>query len=380
MENKIYDIAVLGAGCASFQLLYQMSLQAGWHTKQIALLSDFVPQQRSWCFWSKEAQPLQHLVRKSWQKMTFIGNKFSKTENILPYQYHYIPGEIFFDYFQEIFLPQNKNITHFSSKIEGIKKIGKTFSVTDAEKSYQAQTVFSSLPTMHTSIPAKIKLKQHFLGWFIKTEKSVFDETTVTIMDFSISQCNDTRFVYILPFTGREALIEMTVFSPDLYDNTVYENVLINYMKTHFLNIQFTTERTEKGAIPMTDTLHSRVGTNEEILIGTSAGAVKASTGYAFVRIGQDGEQLAEDFFHKKKLRSIATKGRFRFYERLLLGIINDEPLKGSLIFEKLFKKTPMIKIFKFLDEDTDLREEMVIFSKLPFKPFLKQIYKQWLR
>lgn len=378
MENEVFDIAVLGAGCASFQLLHQMSLQPDWQKKTVALLSDNANLQRSWCFWSKEVHPLQHLVKKSWSKINFTGNGFSKTENIAPYKYHYIPGEDFFNYFKKIFLPQNKNIIQLTGIVENVSKNKKYFFIESNHLKFQSENVFSSLPPLAEFDKAKIKLKQHFKGWFIKTENSAFDDNTMTMMDFSIPQINDTRFVYILPFSSREALIEMTVFSPDIYDDVIYENALNVYMTKHFTRVKFTILNTEKGAIPMTDALFSRLGTSGEVLIGTAAGMVKATTGYAFKRIGRDCKQLAEDMAHKKPLRWTATQGRFRFYDRLLLGIIADEPIKGSVIFEALFKKLPMINIFRFLDEETYLWEELYLFTKLPFAPFLKQVYKQW--
>jgi hypothetical protein len=36
-----------------------------------------------------------------------------------------------------------------------------------------------------------------------------------------------------------------------------------------------------------------------------------------------------------------------------------------------------MTTIFRFLDEETHLFEEILLFSKLPFAPFLKQVFKQ---
>ena len=197
-------------------------------------------------------------------------------------------------------------------------------------------------------------------------------------MDFSMPQHDDTRFIYVLPFSDSEALIEMTVFSPDTYPDATYEDALRTYMNAHHENIKFTIENTEKGAIPMTDALFSRLGNAGEVLLGTAAGMVKPSTGYAFKRITRDSRQLSEDLNAHRKPRWATSKGRFRFYDRLLLGILTDEPLKGSVIFEQLFKKMPMTTIFRFLDEETNLWEEIKLFSKLPFAPFLKQIYRQW--
>ena len=378
MEKYSFDIAVLGAGCSGFQLLHQLSQQPNWLLQKVALFSDGVPQQRSWCFWSKEQHSLQHLVKKSWSKIAFKGRDFSKIENVEPYQYHYIPGDTFFNYFHNDFLLQHHNIAVFNNTITSVKSNATGFYVLSDDRKCEIRNVFSSLPPVWENIPANFWLKQHFKGWFIKTEQPVFDDTTLTLMDFSIPQQADTRFIYILPFSNTEALVEMTVFSPAVYPESAYDEVLAAYMKQHFPDIHYVIENTEKGIIPMTDALFSRCGTAGEVLLGTAAGMVKATTGYAFKRITKDSQQLAEDLSYNKKYRWHTTKGRFRFYDRLLLGIITDEPLRGSLIFEALFRKIPMTTIFRFLDEETSILDEIRLFSQLPFVPFLRQIYKQW--
>jgi lycopene beta-cyclase len=378
MKNETFDIAVVGGGCSGFQLLHQLSLQADWSNKRVALFDDGVCKQRSWCFWSDKKHPLQHLVSKSWNNITFKGRDFSKTEDVSPYAYHYIAGEDFFNFFQKQFLNNNKNVESLNYKIDDFAKKPHGYSISSKSNQWTSQNLFSSLPPKNEAISARFRLKQHFKGWFIRTEQATFDETTVMLMDFSIPQHDDTRFVYVLPFSTCEALVEMTVFSPTIYPDTVYDTVLQDYMNEHYPNTKFTIENTEQGAIPMTDALFSRLGTEGEVLLGTAAGMVKASTGYAFKRITKDSRQLAEDENMSQKPRWATSKGRFRFYDRLLLGILKDEPLKGSVIFEALFKKMSMRTIFKFLDEDTHLWEEIKLFSKLPFTPFLKQIYRQW--
>jgi lycopene beta-cyclase len=378
MKNETFDIAVLGGGCSGFQLLHQLSLQDNWANKRVALFDDGIPKHRSWCFWSHQAQPLQHLVSKSWHKITFKGRDFSKTEDVTPYAYHYIAGKDFFTYFQKQFLADNENVEVLNHSVSNIYKNSQTYMVHNEHDKWAAHNVYSSLPPQIEALPARFSLKQHFKGWFIKTEQPIFDETTMTLMDFSIPQHHDTRFVYTLPFSAHEALVEMTVFSPNVYPCETYEAALRTYMNEHYPNVVFTIENTEKGAIPMTDAPFSRLGTEGEVLLGTAAGMVKSSTGYAFKRIANDSRQLAEDLNKRQKPRWATTKGRFRFYDRLLLGILTDEPLMGSIIFEYLFKKIPMTTIFRFLDEETNLWEEIKLFSKLPFAPFLKQIYRQW--
>lgn len=377
MKGEQFDIAVVGSGCAGFQLLHQLSLQADWKTQKVALFSDEKPLQRSWCFWSKGEQPLQHLVTKSWQNVTFKSANFSKTENIAPYKYHYIAGETFFDFFKSDFMPKQSNIQVIPMTVQCINKNDTGFYLTGKEGKNKAKHVFSSLLN-NDSGKARFHLWQHFQGWFLKTETPVFDDSSVVLMDFSIPQSQDVRFVYVLPFSPYEALVEMTVFSPTVYADATYQNVLTDYMSNNYPTAVFTIIATEKGQIPMTDAAFSRLGTEGEVLIGSAAGMIKASTGYAFKRIERDCTQLASDFKEKKAFKWLSSKGRFRFYDRLLLGILTEEPSKGSLIFSRLFQKTPIQTVLRFLDEETSLWEEIKLFAQLPYVPFLKQIARQW--
>ncbi|NJN35277.1 MAG: hypothetical protein HC817_14545 [Saprospiraceae bacterium] len=173
----------------------------------------------------------------------------------------------------------------------------------------------------------------------------------------------------------------MTVFSvQESYSDEIYDSVLKSYMTTHFSETNYRIGQIEKGKIPMTDAPFSRYGRHGETLIGTSAGMVKATTGYAFKRIERDSKQIAANFLNKSEIPHLATKGRFRFYDRLLLGILTETPNLGSTIFSRLFAKSSIKTVFRFLDEETTLWEEIKIFARLPILPFLKQVVKQFFR
>ena len=66
-------------------------------------------------------------------------------------------------------------------------------------------------------------LQQHFVGWFIQTETPVFNPEQATFMDFSVAQKGNTRFMYVLPVSETEALLEYTLFSKELLPKEEYE-------------------------------------------------------------------------------------------------------------------------------------------------------------
>lgn len=371
-----YDIGIIGGGCAGLQLLHALSSHSTWQGQKVLLVSDDFFLKRSWCFWSDNRIGMHHLVTKSWQNICFRSDDFQVTQNIAPYQYNYINGDDFFDYFKNDFLAKNKNIEVINAEVKAVNKVENGFNVNAIAAQWNIKEVFSNIEKVDYNT-ANVTLWQHFLGWFIEVEKPIFDETTLTMMDFSIAQHDDVRFVYVLPFSATTALVEMTVFSKQKsYTDDVYQAILIEYMAKNFPNIAYKITEKEKGIIPMSDAKSSFEGKNGEILIGTSAGMVKPTTGYAFLRIMTDSRLIAQGFYDKLCKIRLKSRWRFQFYDKILLGILDEKPMLGKTIFSRLFKHSDMRTVLRFLDEKTNIWEEVKIFATLPIYIFLRQTIK----
>jgi Brp/Blh family beta-carotene 15,15'-monooxygenase len=122
----------------------------------------------------------------------------------------------------------------------------------------------------------------------------------------------------------------------------------------------------------------------------TSLGArnykIKPSTGYAFKSMYEHAEEVADAVQNNKattdlnKNHAHASSGRFAFYDGLLLDLLKNRPWQGKPIFVALFKRVETGKILKFLDEKTSLQEDISIFIKLPWRPFLSALMRKTLR
>ena len=64
---------------------------------------------------------------------------------------------------------------------------------------------------VHKEIKKHTYLKQHFLGWVIKTDEKKFNKKSFVFMDY-VRDKNHTAFTYVLPFKKNEALIEHILF------------------------------------------------------------------------------------------------------------------------------------------------------------------------
>ncbi|HQS56558.1 MAG TPA: lycopene cyclase family protein [Sediminibacterium sp.] len=375
LEKENVDIIICGGGCSSMLLLYNLQLNPAFKSLKILVIEkEQKPQPKTWCFWHQGNHPLQHLITSSWNNIQFGSKQFTTAQEIIPFTYSSIKGDDFFDYFSNHFIPQFPNIEIVKDEVILIEKASAQLSKVICKNAvYTANTVFSSIIGKEF-YDAPIFLWQHFKGWHIKTEDPIFDENIMTIMDFGCSLPNSFDFVYILPYSKNEALIEITAFSSDVWEEEAYLNQLNKFISQKLNAVKYQIVATEQGKIPMVDFNHETLGMAGETLIGTASGKIKASSGYGFEKMRIDAELLASNYFSKKSIKAFVPK-RFKFYDKLLLKIILDNPEEAVGIFGKLFKKIPIPLILKFLYEETSLYEEALIFKKLPAMSFIKRIF-----
>jgi lycopene beta-cyclase len=237
----------------------------------------------------------------------------------------------------------------------------KAFVTTKSGQTFAAKHVFNSVTVQ------KPELLQYFLGFEIETEENYFDPHLVDLMDFRLEQVDEVRFVYILPFDRRRALVEFTVFAAQRISTEECESILRDYIARKLSLPNFRILKVESGAIPMTLEAASKFPPPElnSVIetIGGAAGMVKASTGYSFQR-------------NLRHLTGSANTSyvhfRFQVYDALLLRIIRTKGEFISKIFLVLFSANSPSKIFAFLDERSSFREEIKIFFGLPWGPFLR--------
>jgi lycopene beta-cyclase len=116
---------------------------------------------------------------------------------------------------------------------------------------------------------------------------------------------------------------------------------------------------------------------NRVLEIGQLAGVTKPTTGYTFNRIHRVNEQIARALSDGKvPVVYNQSAARFRFYDLLLLDILVNDAEFSEQIFTSLFRSNKMDRILKFLDEKTEVPDDVRILATLPFRPFLKALGK----
>jgi lycopene beta-cyclase len=371
LSNNTYDIIFTGGGAACRMLLYFLSEKKVFSKLKILVLeAENNISEKTWCFWQKENSPFQQLVRKEWKHLKFDAHQITITQSTRPFTYYCINGSNFNHYFNDNFFAKHTNITIYNKKIELIREDEIGYTVETENGTFKTSRIFNSISELNATVQKQ--MWQHFEGWFIKADTPSFDEKAASLMDFSDYDGGAFGFLYILPFSNNEALVECTFYSEELYQSEVYEQKIKNFLLFKGISAYSITKK-EKGKIPL---YSKKINTETKggiIHISGAGGQIKPSTGYAFMRMIEDSKQIARSFGTKVCKRRKRHK-RFLFYDHLLLKIIKEDPACAVSIFKELFRKQPLQRILKFLNEDSSLLDELIIFTKLPWMPFLKRI------
>ena len=373
---KFYDFVIAGAGCSGLSLATALSKA---NVKQSILLIDnniHTNQDKTWCFWDLPNLSPLPFTTTVWQNLTFYSDNYEKKEKILPFNYVGVKSGDFYKYSYEV-LKNAKNIDIIEENIERIYGLESGACLETKTQKFHCHYLFNStaISAGHPkSYSTNSALKQHFQGWFVKTEKPVFEKNTATFMDFRTEQHQDVRFFYVLPYSEREALIEYTIFSKQLLADEAYDEQIEKYIQETLQIEKFTIMEKEKGVIPM-EFIHPDTTHNHIIPIGIVGGALKPSTGFAFSLIQKQVNQIIKSIqsdnlpLYKKKIQN-----RFSFYDTVLLHLLQKKEINKSAIFISLFKGNNIGTILTFLSEKTGIFGEMKIFSTLPVKVFISAL------
>jgi lycopene beta-cyclase len=378
---KHYHYIFAGTGLSSLMTVYRMATSGAFNDKSILLLDADTKQanDRTWCFWQRGAGQWDSIVHKTWHTAFFANEHFKTDLNFQSYKYKMVRGIDFYNFvFTE--LRKHPNIEFRNQKVIDFSDLKLHVLVKTETDSYTCNKLFNSIynPAVVAAQKKYPVLQQHFIGWNVKTTIPAFDTDKPAFMDFSIAQKGNTRFMYVLPVSSTEALVEYTLFSKDLLAKAEYEEAIKHYLSDNEIT-EYKVVDTEKGSIPMTSYPFWKHNTQNIINIGSAGGWTKASTGYTFRNSDKLSVKLVNFLKSETDFTRFHKKNKFWFYDLLLLDILSRTNEKGSAIFSAMFKKGEAALVFKFLDEETSFAEDSVVIWRCPKGLFIKALARRIL-
>ena len=355
---KEFDYIIIGGGCAGLSLAYELEVNDKLKDKTLAVIEPRKEYKRdkTWSFWKVLDHNFEDCVIKSWNNFTI--NTSERTHELVntnfPYQ-SVDSGKFYEKVNSKISI--NSNIKFFKN----IKEIDSNNSI-----------IFNSVFKVE---PKKSELWQHFQGIEIETNKDIFDDEILNLMDFNCDQRDKVHFFYTLPFSKNKALIETTWLS-DLEDQSImdYDLQLENYIRNNLGIKNFKINFTEKGTIPLFYPLVKNE--DKTINIGSAGGMTRLSTGYTFLNIQEHSKYIVKNLHQIEKIKKYNIGKKYQFLDKIFLRVLKRHPEKMPKVFFNMFK-TSSNTVIKFLSNKSNFLEDLSIISKMPKLTFINALLKK---
>jgi len=373
------DVVIIGMGASSCLLLLAMERRGWLKNKRVVVIEPRLNDlpDKTFCFWSLESDVIQEhlkaIITDSWNQCEVL---IGHTQNMGHYQYHCIESAALWKYTSTV--GEGNGVRFVQGGVEEIEVNGDTRMVRTSNEIFACHRIFDSRPPSWDTLnePDAYHIHQSFVGWFVKPQS--FDANrAIRLMDFEIPQNGHCQFMYVLPFSDGRVLVEFTRFGSEKVSPDEAQEQLKNYVNNHFGEVEIL--NTEEGCIPMSNRSLITVDDHQVIPIGTRAGMLKPSTGYAFRKMYDHAESCLDEMGIRDNedrqyspFFKLPVWNRFAWYDQLLLYILTHHPHQGKGIFQTLFSKVALKETLQFLDEKTSLWKEVKIFSRLPKIPFLR--------
>ena len=374
-----YEFVILGAGCAGLSLCYYL-LELGVESPILILdQKQSFTDDRTWCFWDVESTPFSHLAIHSWSSWSINAGGRSVLQTTGRYPYLCITGADFYEYALD-HLASHENVTlRLGESVEGYKEHAKETYVRTSAGCYTARYVLDGRglapgsPTFEAARQESCWLPQKFLGLRLRADKDVFDPEVCTLMDFSVDQGRGLRFGYVLPFSGREALVENVYLSDAEISSEEHRRELAGYLKDSYgLSLaEYTVEGEERGFIPMTDYRFGRRLGERAYSIGMLGGESRPSTGYTFLRIQRYCRRLARSLVSGAAVPERVDSRRYGLLDGIFLRFMLRYPERCPDVYHRMFSRVSPDVLVRFLTEKSSLTDELRVVMAMPKAPFI---------
>ncbi len=375
-----FDVAILGAGCAGLSLAVHL-LDAGLADRRVVLIDPRTVhgRDRTWCFFDVEHHPFRALAQTTWRSVRVADEACDVVRRFDAHPYLHLPSEVFYRAALARIGGAPSYELRLGTRALSLRDDGARVSVETDRGTMTASVVLDGRPLAPTSPDGApgarrdVRLLQSFTGWFVRTERPAFDPGIATLMDFRVDQSRGIHFLYTLPLSRQEALVEDTYFARDVPDDARFEATLRAHLEP--LAPYAITHR-EHGVIPMTTERFVARPSPRVLRIGIAGGLARPATGYAFLAIQRFSRALAEAFSTANPgdvpSLPLAHRRRTTALDRIFLSHLDARPETAPRIFTRLFERVAPDVLARFLAETSSLADDARVMAALPTVPFAR--------
>ena len=365
------DIAILGAGCAGLSLAAALGMaRVPGH---VCLMEPRITykRDRTWCFWNTEEHPFVSAISHAWARWRVSSGSQHALQGSDRYKYCHIAGDAFYRAALE-------SIDHCADQelcrgvsIDSVEPHHTGYVAVETNQGrLLARHVFDSRPPV-LDPKASPALLQRFMGWHVRASEPRFDPATVELMKFLPSDVpGRVRFLYLLPFSVTEALVEMTYLDDPGLPEPPYEADLRQSLQEHACDWEVL--YTEQGSLPMQASRPISTSDGRVHSIGMRGGRIKPSSGYGFLRIQRHSRSIARSLAAGSPIPTSVEPHLYSTMDNIFLRALRNSNTAVPALFLRMFARTDADALVRFLSETSAPDEMLRVAWSLPKLPLLK--------
>ena len=377
--KKNYDIVVIGAGLASLMFLSRYVLKNKSQSILLIEKNNNKNINQTFCIWQGPGliniQKTYNLKpRHVWNKIEIAYGNENICKDITPYSYECFDGP---ETLKNL-LKQCKNKIDFKQGLD-VKKIKNHKDLIEINTRnlviHTKYLIDSRNMITNKQYESPPSLKQVFIGNEILSKTEKFNPEVIKLMEFNKNK-KAVEFVYTLPFSKNQGLVETTLFSK----NPSFIKIKKLQNESLFKYKKFKSMKQEKGVIPMI--LSRQYASNNNLPIGLSAGMARPSTGYSMMRVAQWVNSIEKKQIKKNNLKQFQFEPNrlLNWFDSIFLTVCYFWPNKVPMLFMKLFGNVDVRSIIRFMSDNPSLKDIFFIILGMPKKLMIHGLFKKYVK
>ena len=377
MSREI-DLMILGGGCAGLSLAMRLA-KLGARCPQTLIVEsrERYVNDRTWCFWGTPSAQLTSLVRHRWSRVRVSAEGRQREVDCTSSPYEMIPASVFYEAaLREVAANPRIQLVTGTAVSDQPVRTGNRWAISTPFGTHSPRWVVDTRP-VRSPRRGDAVLWQSFYGREILCETDRFDAGCATLMDFLPTKDGRIVFVYMLPVTARQALIEVTAFAPDPLGPELLGELLDGVLTKSLAISNSETVRVESGSLPMGLSKIAEQTHRNWCRAGLAGGGARPASGFAFQRIQRWADQCAEQLARGHgPCSQPADPWRLRAMDDLFLRVLRAHPEAGPGLFMKLFAMPDSGPMIRFLNDCPRWSDCWRIILALPPGLFLRELLK----